>query len=87
MPEHDPVDHGRRALIAATGALMKRGFVAGARPGANHGQDAHRCHRFRPYGGTIGGLWVKNGHEVLFSSAIPRSQGLGGGPRRACASR
>ena len=72
MPEHDPVDHGRRALIAASGALIVSAALWPARAPA---QTAAKMHigviGSGHIGGTIGGLWVKNGHEVLFSSRHP----------------
>jgi 8-hydroxy-5-deazaflavin:NADPH oxidoreductase len=75
MPADDPIDRSRRALLGAGGALMlgalwpagataqTRGGAAGKTPigviGSGH------------IGGTIGGLWVKAGHPVLFSSRHP----------------
>jgi 8-hydroxy-5-deazaflavin:NADPH oxidoreductase len=72
MPKHDPVDGGRRALIAATAAL----FVSTALwPARARAQTTAKMHigviGSGHIGGTIGGLWVKNGHEVLFSSRHP----------------
>ena len=43
--------------------------MADALTGAN--QTAYRRHRSGRIGGTIGGLWVKAGHPVLFSSRHP----------------
>ncbi len=73
MPEHDPIDRKRRAFLGASlgasGALilgaspLGRAFAQGKLKigviGSGH------------IGGTIGGLWVKNGHSVLFSSRHP----------------
>src|ERR1700746_3539507 len=74
MPRHGPFDwSSRRDLLAAGGALAviaitsPRAFgqATGASPlkvgviGSGH------------IGGTIGGLWVKAGHSVLFSSRHP----------------
>jgi hypothetical protein len=72
MPKHDPVDGGRRALIAASAAL----FVSTALwPARARAQTTAKMHigviGSGHIGGTIGGLWVKNGHEVLFSSRHP----------------
>lgn len=74
MPKYDSVDRGRRAILRAGGALMlgalwpasapaQMSNTAGKKPigviGSGH------------IGGTIGGLWIKNGHRVLFSSRHP----------------
>lgn len=74
MPKHGSIDRERRALVLAGGALIAGAglwpAVAPAQPnggikmpigviGSGH------------IGGTIGGLWVKNGHKVLFSSRHP----------------
>jgi 8-hydroxy-5-deazaflavin:NADPH oxidoreductase len=70
MHDHDFVDHHRRAVIVAGGALTVgaalwplRAIAQEKRPigviGSGH------------IGGTIGGLWVKAGHAVLFSSRHP----------------
>jgi len=72
MAKHDTVDRDRRALLALGGALMLgvsqwpangRAQTGSKMPigtiGAGH------------IGSTIGGLWVKDGHKVLFSSRHP----------------
>jgi hypothetical protein len=76
MSKHDPIDRNRRTLVGAAGALMlgaaswpasSRAQTNGAKPdkmpiatiGAGH------------IGGTIGELWVKDGHKVFFSSRHP----------------
>jgi 8-hydroxy-5-deazaflavin:NADPH oxidoreductase len=80
----DPVDHGRRKLVAggiglaALSLLPSRSFGAGA-PSAQN--DSSKQLPSPPahigvigagsLGGTVGGLWVKSGHEVLFSSRHP----------------
>ncbi|HXX86724.1 MAG TPA: NAD(P)-binding domain-containing protein [Casimicrobiaceae bacterium] len=74
MPKHKAIDCSRRGLLVATGTLA---FAAALRPlhvlaqitgasklrigviGSGH------------IGGTIGGLWVKAGHPVKFSSRHP----------------
>jgi 8-hydroxy-5-deazaflavin:NADPH oxidoreductase len=72
MPKHDPVDHGRRTLIAASAALIVSAALWPARARA---QTTAKMHigviGSGHIGGTIGGLWVENGHEVLFSSRHP----------------
>ncbi len=74
MPEHDSVDRGRRALLGVGGALL---LSAGLWPAAARAQSNSSA-RMRigiigsgHIGGTIGGLWVKAGHPVLFSSRHP----------------
>ena len=70
MPGHDPVSRDRRAAAPCRRRIVaERGAVAAARMaqaklrigviGSGH------------IGGTIGGLWVKAGHPVLFSSRHP----------------
>lgn len=62
-----PIDRGRRALLGAAGAVL----LAGLR--SAKAQD--RAPKMKigvigsgRIGGTIGGLWVKAGHEVMFSA-------------------
>ena len=72
MAEHDPVDHGRRALIGAGGALiLSAALLAGARAGANRRQDAHRRHRLRPYRRHDRRAVGQGRPPVLFSSRHP----------------
>src|SRR5689334_11892168 len=74
MPKHVTVDRGRRALLGAAGALtldvVLQSTAASGQTvpnpkmkigviGAGH------------IGGTIGGLWIKAGHPVFFSSRHP----------------
>ena len=74
MPRHPPVNPCRRGLLAASGAAV---FAAAARPWRAFAQ-ATGSTKLRigvigsgHIGGTIGGLWVKAGHPVLFSSRHP----------------
>ncbi len=74
MPEHDPVNRGRRALLGAGGALMLGTALWPARaPAQTNGGAKMRIGVIGSghIGGTIGGLWVKAGHPVLFSSRHP----------------
>jgi 8-hydroxy-5-deazaflavin:NADPH oxidoreductase len=70
MSRYHTVDSNRRALLGAGGALIISAGLwplrAAAQTKANIGVigSGH-------IGGTIGGLWVKNGHKVLFSSRHP----------------
>ena len=73
MPKHEPFDRSRRALLAAGGALT----ITAALPWRAFAQ-APGGSKLRigvigsgHIGGTIGGLWVKAGHPVLFSSRHP----------------
>jgi 8-hydroxy-5-deazaflavin:NADPH oxidoreductase len=69
MPDRDLVNHRRRALLAAGGALI----AAAAWPMRASAQNKSRIGIIGSghIGGTIGGLWVKAGHPVLFSSRHP----------------
>ena len=74
MSKRNSVDHARRATLRGGGALMLGAALWPARAPAqtNNGikmrigviGSGH-------IGGTIGGLWVKDGHPVLFSSRHP----------------
>jgi len=79
MPEQNTrerertIDRTRRAVLLAGGALM---LTAGQAP---RGARAQTTDKMRigvigsgHIGGTIGGLWVKAGHPVLFSSRHPQ---------------
>jgi len=74
MPGHEPFDRCRRGLLVAGGALT---FAAALRPWRALAQPTGNA-KLRigvigsgHIGGTIGGLWVKAGHPVLFSSRHP----------------
>lgn len=74
MPEQLSFNRGRRGLIVASGALV---FAAALRPWRALAQATGGA-KLRigvigsgHIGGTIGGLWVKAGHPVLFSSRHP----------------
>ena len=73
MPGHDPVSRDRRALLSAGGALLlSAALVPGrAMAQANGGKSRIGVIGSGHIGGTIGGLWAKDGHEVLFSSRHP----------------
>jgi hypothetical protein len=74
MPKYDPIDRERRALIGAGGALILGAALWPARAWAqtNNGAKLHiGVIGSGHIGGTIGGLWVKDGHKVLFSSRHP----------------
>jgi 8-hydroxy-5-deazaflavin:NADPH oxidoreductase len=70
MPEHDPVNHQRRALLGAGGALFLSTALWPVRAPAQ-AKLSIGVMGSGHIGGTIGGLWVKNGHKVLFSSRHP----------------
>ena len=74
MPQHDSIDRDRRAVLGAAGALILGAALWPARAPAQTNSAA----KLRigvigsgHIGGTIGGLWVKDGHKVLFSSRHP----------------
>ncbi len=61
------MNRNRRALLGAAGALLMTGL------GPTRGQDSGRRMKIGVIGsgrvgGTIGGLWVKAGYEVMFSA-------------------
>jgi 8-hydroxy-5-deazaflavin:NADPH oxidoreductase len=72
MPAHDPMSPARRALLGAGGALLLSAAILPGRAKAQ-GNDKSRIGVIGSghIGGTIGGLWVKNGHQVMFSSRHP----------------
>ena len=72
MAEQDPASAARRALLSAGGALLLSAALLPARAQAQ-GNAKSRIGVIGSghIGGTIGGLWVKDGHEVLFSSRHP----------------
>ena len=68
----DPIDRSRRALIGAGGALMLGAALWPLRArAATDGKLKIGVIGSGNIGGTIGGLWVKAGHPVLFSSRHP----------------
>ncbi len=73
MPNHRPFDGSRRALLGAGGAFA---LAAALRPRRAVAQTTGAKLPIGVIGsgrvgGTIGGLWVKAGHPVLFSSRHP----------------
>ena len=69
---HDDIDRSRRALIGAGGALMLGAALWPLRARAATDGKLHiGVIGSGHIGGTIGGLWVKAGHPVLFSSRHP----------------
>ncbi|MBV8753952.1 MAG: NADPH-dependent F420 reductase [Hyphomicrobiales bacterium] len=72
MAKHELIDHKRRVLIGAGGALLLgAAWPAGARAQTGGGKTKIGVIGSGKIGGTIGGLWVKAGHEVFFSSRHP----------------
>ena len=74
MPKHEPLDRSRRVLLGAGGAMT---LAAALRPWGAFAQATGGT-KLRigvigsgHIGGTIGGLWVKADHPVLFSSRHP----------------
>jgi hypothetical protein len=74
MFEDVTVDLTRRALFFAAGAIVLQGMLE---PTTASGQTAS-AHKMKigvigagHIGGTIGGLWIKAGHPVFFSSRHP----------------
>ena len=74
MPEQYAVDHDRRLVLGAGGALILCATLLPTRLLAQaNGDNKLRIGIIGSghIGGTIGGLWVKAGHPVLFSSRHP----------------
>src|SRR5208282_330855 len=73
MPDHRSFDPARRALLGCGGALL----AALALPFPAFAQATSAAKRpigvigSGRIGGTVGSLWVKAGHEVMFSSRHP----------------
>ena len=71
MAKHDLIDLDRRALLGAGGALML-GLLPTRAPAQTGGGKAKiGVIGSGKIGGTIGGLWIKAGHPVFFSSRHP----------------
>ena len=73
MRKQECFDYSRRALLGASGALA---LLAALRPLRTFAQASGGKLRIGiigsgHIGGAIGGLWVKAGHPVLFSSRHP----------------
>jgi 8-hydroxy-5-deazaflavin:NADPH oxidoreductase len=81
MSNHDSVNHTRRAILGVGGTLMLTTLWPAIVPA--QGKTRIGVIGSGHIGGTIGGLWVKAGHPVLFSSRHPEElkdlvAGLGG---------
>jgi len=72
MLNDDSIDPTRRAVIAAGGALILGAWPSSA-PAQTGGSGKAKIGIIGSgkIGGTIGGLWVKAGHPVYFSSRHP----------------
>lgn len=72
MTENRSMDPDRRALLGMGGALMLGAIF---QPGGVRAQGASPARigiiGSGHIGGTIGGLWIKKGHQVAFSSRHP----------------
>src|SRR5260370_39643103 len=90
MPGHQPFDRCRRALLGAGGAFA---LAAALRPWRVVAQTTGAKLPIGVIGsghigGTIGGLWVRAGHPVLFSSRHPEElKDMAGGARPPAPSR
>ncbi len=73
MPGHDSIHRDRRQVLAAGGALVLGAALwpASAPAQTNGAKLRIGVIGSGHIGGTIGGLWVKAGHPVLFSSRHP----------------
>jgi len=70
MAKYDSIDRHRRTLLVAGGALML-GLLPTRAPAQTGGKAKIGVIGSGKIGGTIGGLWVKAGHPVFFSSRHP----------------
>lgn len=74
MRDREPFDGHRRTLLAAAGVVMLAPTV-GSRPARAQAADTAKLRigviGSGRIGGTVGGLWVRAGHAVLFSSRHP----------------
>src|SRR3974390_1864647 len=76
MPKHDFLDCDRRAVLAGGGALILGTTLwpANLQAQSNSGNKMPVGTIGAGHiGGTIGGLWVKDGHKVFFSSRHPEA--------------
>jgi 8-hydroxy-5-deazaflavin:NADPH oxidoreductase len=73
MPPFESPKHSRRDLLRTGGALLLGGALwpAVARAQTNANKSRIGIIGSGNIGGTIGGLWVKGGHPVMFSSRHP----------------
>ncbi|MEA2963350.1 MAG: 8-hydroxy-5-deazaflavin:NADPH oxidoreductase [Alphaproteobacteria bacterium] len=71
MSAPEIVDRRRRALLATAGALLLGAVFDPLRAGAQTAKSRIGIIGSGRIGSTIGGLWVKAGHSVLFSSRHP----------------
>ena len=74
MPAQETFDYRRRTLLVAGGSLAIA-TALGARRAHAQAADTGKLHigviGSGHIGGTVGGLWVKAGHPVMFSSRHP----------------
>src|SRR5262249_59348717 len=73
MPQYDLIDRKRRALLGAGGTLLLGALWPAHAPAQTAGGGKAKIGIIGSgkIGGTIGGLWVKAGHSVFFSSRHP----------------
>ncbi len=73
MSQHDSIDRDRRAVLGAAGALILGAVLwsGRARAQTNNGKLRIGVIGSGHIGGTIGGLWIKDGHKAVFSSRHP----------------
>src|SRR6187455_2512511 len=67
MHKDRPMNRKRRAILAAAGAALLSGAIPASGQGTGRSMKIGVIGAGR-VGGTIGELWVKAGHEVLFSA-------------------
>jgi predicted dinucleotide-binding enzyme len=73
MPQYDVIDRQRRALLGAGGTLLLGALWPANAPAQTAGGGKAKIGVIGSgkIGGTIGGLWIKAGHPVFFSSRHP----------------
>src|SRR5674476_1166769 len=78
MRKQQTVDHRRRALLGAGGVLILGAMLQPARLWGQGGSPGRiGIIGSGHIGGTIGGLWIKKGHPVMFS--LRDQMGIAGG--------
>src|SRR5580700_6457674 len=73
MHKHDSIDRERRAMLGAGAALMLGALWPARAPAQTNSGGKMKIGVIGSghIGGTVGGLWVKAGHPVMFSSRNP----------------
>jgi len=75
MPDHTPIDKNRRVVVLASAGMLVSASLSGTRSASGQTAPASKLKigviGAGHIGSTVGGLWIKAGHPVLFSSRHP----------------